>query len=159
VTSAAPFDDLDAAIFELLQGDGRLPYRTMARELGVPEGTVRFRVNRLVRDGAVQITALVHPQRLGGVLATVLVRVGAAERARVVEELSAIDAVVYSSTCAGRTQLMLQVVVSSLDELHGLLDHQIGAVDGVLEVETLLELEVHKARWHVPRMREQAGGT
>lgn len=147
MTSAAPLDDLDAAIFELLQADGRLPYRTMAKRLGVPEGTVRFRVNRLIRDGSVQISALIHPQRLGGVLATLLLRVGAAERERVVEQLSAIDSVMYLSTCAGRTQLMLQVVVPGLDDLHGLIDDQIGAVDGVLEVETLLELEVHKTRW------------
>ena len=150
MTTAGPLDDLDAAIFEQLQIDGRLPYRTMAKRLGVPEGTVRFRVNRLVRDGAVQITALIHPQRLGGVLATLLVRVGAAERKSVVEELSAIESVMYLSACAGRAHLMLQVVAPGLDDLQALVDGRIGTVDGVLEVETLLELEVHKARWHFP---------
>jgi len=154
VSDRGELDDLDAAIFELLQGDGRRSYSTMARELGVPEGTVRFRVNRLVSQRIVQITALINPHRLGGVLATLLVRVGAGERERVLAELAAMDAVMYMSTCAGRAQLMLQVVVPGLDDLRDLVDEQIGAVDGVLEVETLLELDVHKARYQFTRLRK-----
>jgi Lrp/AsnC family transcriptional regulator for asnA, asnC and gidA len=40
-------DDTDNAIIELLRADGRLPYRAIARELGVTESTVRARVRRL----------------------------------------------------------------------------------------------------------------
>ncbi len=38
-------DDMDYAIIDLLREDGRLPYRAIARELGLTETTVRTRVN------------------------------------------------------------------------------------------------------------------
>jgi Lrp/AsnC family transcriptional regulator for asnA, asnC and gidA len=145
-------DALDAAIFSLLQSDGRLPYTAIARELDVPEGTVRFRVNRLVREEIIRVTALIHPQPLGGVLATLLVRVEARRRAHVVQHLAGLDAVMYLSATAGRTQLMLQTVVADLDALHGLVSEELDTIDGVLEVETLIELEVHKARQRFPEL-------
>lgn len=154
VNRAGALDDLDAAIFELLQGDGRLPYRTIARELDVPEGTVRFRVNRLVREGIVHITATIHPQLLGGVLATLLVRVEAAHQQRVVAALTALDAVMYISELTGRAQLMLQAIVADLDALHRLAGEQIGTVEGVIEVETMLELEIHKAQYRFSELRK-----
>ena len=40
-------DATDEAIIALLRADGRVPYRTIARELGLTENTVRARVRRM----------------------------------------------------------------------------------------------------------------
>ena len=61
-----PLDEMDRAIIRLLQHDGRLPFREIARQLGVAEGTVRLRANRLTRSGALtDIVAIADPFRLG----------------------------------------------------------------------------------------------
>src|SRR5260370_35617283 len=60
-----PLDETDRAIIRLLQHDGRLPYREIARQLGVAEGTFRLRANRLTRSGALTIVAIADPFRLG----------------------------------------------------------------------------------------------
>jgi Lrp/AsnC family transcriptional regulator for asnA, asnC and gidA len=143
-------DELDAGIFEHLQQDGRRSYRAIARDLGVPEATVRFRVNRLVREGIVHPTATIHPQRLGGLLVTLLLRVQVPQRHAVIAELASWPEVMYLSSCAGGADLMLQVVTSGLDGLNALLTERLGQVRGVTEVETVIELEVVKAKYAFP---------
>lgn len=153
-------DDLDAAIFAQLQRDARRSYRGIAQELGVPEGTVRFRVNRLVRDGVVHLTAIIHPQRLGGILATLLVRVELPHRQAAIEELRGWPEIMYLSACTGRADLMLQVVTGGLAELNEVLNERLRRIDGIIEVGTLIELEVVKAHYAFPAsLRQQTRET
>jgi Lrp/AsnC family transcriptional regulator for asnA, asnC and gidA len=146
--AASGIDDLDRAIIAALQEDGRRAYRAIARELGVAEGTVRQRANRLQRDGVMSITAFAHPEKLGyGVLASIFLRVAPARRSAVVRELQDWPEVMYLSACTGRADLMLQVVSRSLEDLDAVLMTRLGQIDGVLEVDTLMELKVHKAHY------------
>src|SRR5579883_2585570 len=50
---AADLDELDQGIMKLLLNDARLPSSQIARELGVPEATVRYRVRRLKSRGRI----------------------------------------------------------------------------------------------------------
>ncbi len=143
-------DELDAGIFEHLQQDGRRSYRAIAQDLGVPEATVRFRVNRLVRDEVIQLTATIHPQRLGGLLVTLLMRVQVPQREAIIAELASWPEVMYLSSCTGAADLMLQVVTTGLDALNVLLTERLQRVRGVTEVETLIELDVVKAKYAFP---------
>lgn len=47
-------DDLDRQLLNLLRRDARRPYTDIADELGVSEGTVRNRVDRLIDDGVIE---------------------------------------------------------------------------------------------------------
>ncbi len=62
---SAELDGLDAKIILMLQSDGRLPNTTIARRLGVAEGTVRKRVARLLRERVMQFGALADPLKIG----------------------------------------------------------------------------------------------
>lgn len=147
----AEIDDLDRGIISELQRDGRRPYREIARNLEVAEATVRFRASRLQDSGIISITAFAHPDRVGrGQLATVFVRAAAPSRAALAAELSEWPEVMYLSSLAGRFDLMLQVVVSGTEQLHELVGDRLAALDGVLETETLVELEIHKAHYEFP---------
>jgi Lrp/AsnC family transcriptional regulator for asnA, asnC and gidA len=149
--AAEDVDELDRAIIAQLQQDGRRAYRAIAVELGVAETTVRYRARRLQRTGVVSVTAFADPERLGyGVLASMFLRVAAAQRAAVIEELRSWQEVMYLSSCAGRADLMLQVVSRSLAELDEVLAVRLAELDGVLEVDTLVELRVHKAHYEFP---------
>jgi Lrp/AsnC family transcriptional regulator for asnA, asnC and gidA len=133
--------------------DGRRPFRVIAHSLGVPESTVRFRASRLRRDGVLHIVAMASPHRLGyDVLAIILVRVRPADRAAVVEALTALPEVQYLSSCTGRVDLVLQVVCRDTQDFRRLLAETLPHVDGILETETLLELEVHKFQYAYPNL-------
>ena len=47
-------DDLDREILDVLRRDARTPYTNIAERLGVSEGTVRNRVDRLVESGVIE---------------------------------------------------------------------------------------------------------
>ena len=148
-------DELDRAIVAQLQVDGRRPYRAIARSLGVAEGTVRARAGRLQEEGILRILALANPFRLGyAVQASVLIRVVPAAHAQAAETLAGWPEVMYLSSCAGSADLYMHIVCRDHDDLWRLLGERLGAIDGVLSSETLMELRVHKARYVYPSLGE-----
>jgi len=72
-------DDLDKEILRILQEDAKRPYARIASQLKVTEGTVRFRVKRLLREGVItRFLALVNPRKIGlQVTAIVMLKVEA----------------------------------------------------------------------------------
>lgn len=141
-------DDVDRGILRLLQEDGRMPYRQIARELGVSEGTVRIRASRMQESGALNVIAIADPFRLGySVLAFVLIKVEPGAQDRLVEELTALDESTYVSTCIGRADLYMQLVCRDNDHLHELLHRRIPALGGIRDLEAFMELEMHKVSY------------
>ena len=139
-----PLDATDEAILRALQVDGRRSYRSIAREVGVAEGTVRARVRKLEDLGALRVLAFVDPARLGNsVLALLALRVESVRREALIEELGAWREVTYLSSLIGRHDILLQVMCADNEEL-GRIIARTRALDGVTEVEPMLELEVHK---------------
>jgi Lrp/AsnC family transcriptional regulator for asnA, asnC and gidA len=150
VDPLAQLDALDRAILGALQTDGRRAFREIARDLSVSEGTVRGRVRRLEESGVLRILAFVDPARLGDALTAILnVRVDPARHEAVAAELSGQDAVSYVSSVLGRYDISVQVLVASVAELWELA-RRVEALDGVREVETLVEMQVHKFKYGTP---------
>jgi Lrp/AsnC family transcriptional regulator for asnA, asnC and gidA len=59
-------DVTDRKILNILQGDARASYASIARELGVSEATVRFRVKKLLKKGVIiRFIALLDPRKIG----------------------------------------------------------------------------------------------
>ena len=58
-------DELSKRIVEQLQEDGRRPYATIAKVVGLSEAAVRQRVQRLLDGGVMQIVAVTDPLRVG----------------------------------------------------------------------------------------------
>ena len=54
-------DDVDKQIILALQKDARTPFKLIARQLGVSEGTVSNRYNRLMKDGILKLEAKIDP--------------------------------------------------------------------------------------------------
>jgi DNA-binding Lrp family transcriptional regulator len=67
-------DDLDREILALLREDSRTPYTEIADVLGVSEGTVRNRVDRLLDEGTIERFTVAT--RTGNVKSMVEVSVG-----------------------------------------------------------------------------------
>ncbi len=146
-------DEIDTELVRQLQQDGRRSYRQMARSLDVSEGMVRWRVRRLLDNGALRIAAIADPFRLGyRVLASMFLRVSPARLEHVIDELVSWPEVVYVSSCTGRVDVYIQVVCRSHEDLWELVAQRIPAIGGVTETETLMELKVHKLHYVYPTM-------
>ncbi|MEI6365119.1 MAG: AsnC family transcriptional regulator, partial [Actinomycetes bacterium] len=64
-TETVVLDDVSKAIIEQLQEDGRRPYATIGKVVGLSEAAVRQRVAKLVSTGAMQIVAVTDPMQVG----------------------------------------------------------------------------------------------
>src|SRR5947199_3301494 len=78
VAPARRTDELDRAIIEALQANGRESFRAIAAQLGVSEATVRARYARLSSDEIVQVVAVTNPLGLGFDQALVGIRTSSA---------------------------------------------------------------------------------
>ena len=145
---AGVVDDLDRQILRRLQQDGRMPYRQIARELGVSEGTIRGRANRMEELGVLSIVAIADPFRLGyRVLAFLLIRVTPGKQDEIVKELVSWPESTYVSDCVGQADIYMQIVCHDNDHLHDLLSTRMAQLDGIRSVETCIELKMHKVSY------------
>lgn len=139
----ALLDDVGKKIVEQLQEDGRRPYATIGRAVGLSEAAVRQRVQRLIDAGVMQIVAVTDPMQLGFARqAMVGVRVSG-DLEDTADQLAEIPEVDYVVITAGSFDLLLEVVARNDDHLLEIIK-QVRAVDGVLTTEAFTYLKLRK---------------
>lgn len=140
---APHLDDTDRAIIELLQADGRMPFTRVGAEVGLTEGAIRQRVQRLTDAGVMQIVAVTDPMSLGmRRVAMIGARVtGDAESAAAA--LSAMTEVEYLVATTGRYDLMFEVVADDDAHLMRLMS-QLRSRDDIVEAEAFVCLKLFK---------------
>ncbi len=139
----ATLDDTDRAIIELLQADGRMPFTKVAAEVGLTEGAIRQRVQRLTDTGVMQIVAVTDPLSLGvRRVAMVGARVSGDAEATAAA-LAAMPEVEYLVATTGRFDLMFEVVAD--DDAHLLrLMSQLRSRADIVEAEAFVCLRLFK---------------
>ncbi|MGE0217500.1 Lrp/AsnC family transcriptional regulator [Mycolicibacterium sp.] len=134
-------DEVDEAIVELLEVDGRLTHREIARAVGLSRSAAAARVQRLLASGQAVIRGAVHPAVLGrAVLAHVSVAVHG-PAAPVADALARRDDVPFLSLTSGTHGLVAEIRSASTREVDRAVT-EIRAVPGVSGVETLTYVEV-----------------
>jgi Lrp/AsnC family transcriptional regulator for asnA, asnC and gidA len=136
-------DDVDRAIIERLQADGRAPYTRLAAAVGLSEAAVRQRVQRLLDAGIMQVVAVTNPLSIGYKrMAMIGVRTeGPSDGiAKALQQMTDID---YLVVTAGSFDLMCEVVVSDDADLLDL-TNRIRRVEGVVSTETFIYLDLVK---------------
>jgi Lrp/AsnC family transcriptional regulator for asnA, asnC and gidA len=143
VTKPVPLDDQSKQIVALLQQDGRMPYATIAKQVGLSEAAVRQRAQRLLEQGVMQIVAVTDPLQLGFAWEAMIgVRVSGSTKA-VADALGEIDSIDFIALTGGKFDIVLEVVAESNEQLIALTD-QIRSVPGVAGSETLVYLSTRK---------------
>jgi Lrp/AsnC family transcriptional regulator for asnA, asnC and gidA len=142
-TSRPKLDAVDRSIVELLQQDGRMAFTAIAASIGLTEGAVRRRVQRLTDTGAMQVVAVTDPVSLGDRrVALIGLRISSGADA-VADWLGALAEVEYLVATAGRFDLMFEVIVDDEGHLLELLS-TIRQHDDVLELESFPCLKLYK---------------
>lgn len=138
-------DDTDRQIIRLLQKDGRMPFLAIANELGLAEGTVRRRVGKLIEDRVLQIVGVTDPFKIGmGTVAIVGMKVERSQIETITNALNNMVEVRYVALSTGNYDLIIEIVVSSNDELLTFLINKLGDIPGILNTGTSLVLKVAK---------------
>ena len=136
-------DELDRAIIEALQRNGRESFRRIASRVGVAEATVRARYARLCADDILQVAGVTNPLGLGfDAQALVGVKTAGAPET-VAEEIAGWQEADYVVVTAGRFDVLVEVVC--VDRRHLLeVTNRMRALEGVVSTETFLYLRLCK---------------
>jgi Lrp/AsnC family transcriptional regulator, regulator for asnA, asnC and gidA len=135
-------DKTDWKIISILK-ESYVPNNTIARRLGVSEGTVRARLKRLKEAGILQIRALINPDVLENQqLVIVAIRVAESKLLeRKAEELSRLPNVLSVSIASGRYDLITEVLLDSNRGLVRFLTEELSTIEGILASESFIMLK------------------
>jgi Lrp/AsnC family transcriptional regulator for asnA, asnC and gidA len=147
----AELDDVSKGIIEQLQEDGRRPYATIGRAVGLSEAAVRQRVQRLTDSGVMQIVAVTDPLQLGFPRQAMVGLRTSADLEETADHLADIQEVDYVVITAGSFDLIAEVVARNDDHLLEILK-KIRAVPGVTTTEAFVYLKLRKQTysWGTP---------
>jgi Lrp/AsnC family transcriptional regulator, regulator for asnA, asnC and gidA len=150
-------DGLDRGILQLLHQNGRMPYSAMAKALKSNEATVRKRVDRLVRQGVVEIIGVSNPYRLGletHVMIGMEVDLGALDA--VADELASMEEFSYVACASGGYDIVAVAVFTSDAELYQFLSQRLAKVKGIRATHTshLLRLMRRTFNYRIPDTSE-----
>jgi Lrp/AsnC family transcriptional regulator for asnA, asnC and gidA len=138
-------DDLDLAIIDRLQVDGRKAYTEIALELGVSEGTVRNRVARMVEDQILYIVGMVDPYFLGrDAPALIGVTLHAEDWDPAIEAIANFEEVSYLVLVSGEYDLIVEVLCRDREDLARFLNEKLRRVRGVVRTQTFTILRTYK---------------
>jgi len=141
---STPLDDVSKRIIEQLQEDGRRPYGTIGKAVGLSEAAVRQRVQRLIDSGVMQIVAVTDPMQVGfSRQAMIGIRVEG-DLSAVADRLVETAEVEYVVITAGSFDLLIEVVCEDDDHLLDLLSQRIRTLPGVRSTETFVYLKLRK---------------
>ncbi len=146
-TTSGPIelDALDQGIIELLRQDGRMPFRTIARELDVTEATVRTRVRRLEESNTMRVVAVTDTEAAGfGMLLAIGVQVENRAPEAVAQDMAQLAQVFSVNVVVGTHDIEILVVSRDQADLDQLLSRTLVDIPGVRRLTPALAVDVLK---------------
>lgn len=147
------FDELDRQIVILLQKDGRVSNSEIARHVGVTEGTVRRRIERLVREKVIRIAAVANPFKIGlPTVALISVDADLARMQEVAMALVAMKEVRYVGYATGAHDIVIEAIFPNNAALLQFVSDRLSRIPGITRTETSIQLDVLKRsyEWEIP---------
>lgn len=141
VATHAWIDNVDKAILDILQLDGRVSFARLARIINYSASGTRARVNALLAKGVVRVTAIASPGLVG---LTQMCGLGLRlSRIEATQILSTLPAVTYLSLAIGRWDAVATLLVESPADVVTEMD-RIRSIPGIDSLEAWTHLEVVK---------------
>jgi DNA-binding Lrp family transcriptional regulator len=113
----------------------------------------------MLDTGTARILAITNPASLGFTTIAWL-GIAVAPRAdleRAVELIAALPSITYVAICAGRFEILAEVICVSMQDLLAVLDQQVRRLDEVARVETFVSLDLRYKRLSARRVRLPPG--
>ena len=140
-------DSLDLKIIELLQHNGRIPYRDIARSINTPEATVRYRMKRLLDDGIITISAFINTGKVRHEnVSYIEIKVNPSFFETTLDELVGMENISYLSAVTGEFDIMLEYIYKDNEDLLGFINW-LKQKNGVTALKSRNILKIYKAQY------------
>lgn len=147
-------DQTDRQILDLLREDGRRSNVEIARLLGISEGTVRKRIERLLASNMLKIVGIVDPAIVGHTTRTLIfLTVELAQIEKVAQTLCAMPEVMSVYCVTGEYDIVIEAVFASDKHLMSFLTDRIGSIPGVTSSKTshVPQILKYSYEWRLPQ--------
>jgi Lrp/AsnC family transcriptional regulator, regulator for asnA, asnC and gidA len=148
------FDKVDVRIVNMLLEDGRMSASEVARRVGdISERAVRYRIDRMINDGVIQISAVVNPDTFGlTTKADVWLEVESDKILEVARKMATFENVTYVACGIGQNDISIQLVAKDTAEIYHFVTEVVRKVPGVRKTTTSIVPIVLKDvyQWRVP---------
>ncbi len=150
---SSPADELNREIIRFLQEDGRLPFKDIATELDVSEGTIRNRVQSMKEAGVLKIVALADPMAIR-YKADAMVGIKVSNHSspsQVAQRLSEHSEVVYVVWVSGSFDLLIEVVCETEEIFREFLETHCFNNEDIAQLEIMTSIEMFKNQFLLKR--------
>jgi Lrp/AsnC family transcriptional regulator, regulator for asnA, asnC and gidA len=148
------FDKTDVKIVNLLLEDGRMPASEVARRIGdISERAVRYRIDRMVDESVIRVSAVARPQAFGlTTIADVWLEVESDRILEVARKMAEFDNVSYVACGIGESDVSIQIVAKDTTEIYQFVTEVVRKVPGVRKTTTSIVPLIIKDvyQWRVP---------
>ena len=136
------FDEIDMKIMNILGKEGRKSNVDLARQLGIPNSTVRQRLKRLTEMGILNFSCEINPEKFKEIIIVFTGIIMNSERENILNELNNLPNKLFSVVLTGRFDFLLAFAAESTDMINKTLK-VINDIDGVAHIESFIVLENH----------------
>ncbi len=147
-------DKVDVKIVNFLLENGRMPSSEIARRVGdISERAVRYRIERMIEEGVIYVTAIVSPQAFGlNTFADVWLEVESDKILEVANKMVEFENVSYVACAIGETDVSIQIVAEDTAAIYRFVTEVVRKVPGVRKTVTSIVPIVLKDvyQWRVP---------
>lgn len=140
-------DKTDTKIIKLLQKNGRLTNTEIAKDIGIAEATVRYRMQRLLKEEYILVAAIIDPMKLGnGIEGSIRIHADIKKMEHITKELKKIPELFYIARVSGRADFETSFFVKNMNAARILID-SINMIEGVKETDMVTVMEYVKERY------------
>jgi Lrp/AsnC family transcriptional regulator for asnA, asnC and gidA len=153
-----PIDELDAKIITLLRQNGRRSNVEIGRQLGIAEATVRKRIERLVREGVMQISAWADPYKIGyQVYINMDIQVRLSDIEQIGRRLAKFPEIFFLGLSTGRSALFAGCCFRSNVHFHEFITKDLARIAGIQSISTTIITRILKREHSFPVLPTRAG--
>jgi Lrp/AsnC family transcriptional regulator for asnA, asnC and gidA len=129
----------DHQMISLLNRDARMTSAEISRRVGLPERTVRNRINRLVNEGVIKLVAVVDPSGLGyDLVVDIFCELDVQHREAVIQALANMPEISYIAVSTGDQDLSLQALFKNSADMHEFITNHLQQIPGIRRTRTVL---------------------
>ncbi len=149
ILSLIGLDNLDLAILDELQNNGRISVADLARKIHLSQPAVHNRIKRLERQGLIRRYVAVLDREMLGYDVLAFIQLGIKQHSneqmqQLIDRLTAIPEVLECYRVAGEFDLMLKVVLANTKQLDVFIEKHLANVSGIGRIATHLVLNESK---------------
>lgn len=148
--NATKITPTDMEIIRCLHDDARMSMVQIAKEIGVPESTVRSRVTRLTENGILDFVAVTNPFKLGYRLwVMIAIQTELTKIHHVAQGLSDLPEVYFVAVITGGYDIIVSASFRSNEEFLEFISTKLSGISGITRTANYSLLKIYKREMNV----------